>query len=159
MILQEVRIECDGCRIEYHTMMRNGVIDVPEGWFFEDNMEQLKVLQTLNAPLITSVHVPKHFCSEACRAAVTTTAAPEPFISCGVCNDRGYVETGNNDLPCENCVRGRDTVFSGGKTGAQIIRSYNNYTHARWPKAWGPRPDEPLPVHNAWIGSLASRDD
>ena len=52
---------------------------------------------------------------------------PEPIKakhppSCRKCNDRGVIETGNNDLPCE-CPAGDHALFNTGgatKTGAQI---------------------------------------
>ena len=59
---------------------------------------------------------------------------------CSDCGDRGFIETGNNDLPCESCDVGRDLVFGGGRTGKEILMGYNGYTPARWPKAWGPKP-------------------
>lgn len=54
-------------------------------------------------------------------------------FNCNHCRDTGYIETGNNDLPCTHCHRGRDAVFNtmdGKQTGAE--------THTgSWPASWG----------------------
>jgi hypothetical protein len=63
----------------------------------------------------------------------------EENTPCYNCDNKGYVETGNNDLPCESCFRGRTAVFSSGKTGEEVLNTYNPPYNERWPRAWGER--------------------
>lgn len=34
------------------------------------------------------------------------------IVGCSYCKDTGYIETGNNDLPCEKCYRGSEALFN-----------------------------------------------
>ena len=50
---------------------------------------------------------------------------------CKTCNDTGIEETGNNDLPCDDCPKGATALFNeagvdGPVTGEEIRRHFQN---------------------------------
>jgi hypothetical protein len=57
---------------------------------------------------------------------------------CSHCNDSGVIETGNNDLPCEHCPKGRTAVFNtmdGRQTGEQMVtQEFGRPMPAAWKK-------------------------
>lgn len=59
-------------------------------------------------------------------------------MNCKKCNDTGVWETGNNDLPCEECPLGATAIFStvdGQQTGLQVFNGYNP-PRRPIPEAW-----------------------
>ena len=63
-------------------------------------------------------------------------------MNCKHCNDTGVNETGNNDLPCEECALGATAIFNctdghGGhqETGMQVFLEYNP-PHRPIPGPW-----------------------
>lgn len=50
-------------------------------------------------------------------------------MNCKHCKDTGIIETGNNDLPCDDCPAGDTAIFNtvGGRklTGAEVRNTYN----------------------------------
>jgi hypothetical protein len=61
----------------------------------------------------------------------------EKLRKCRHCDDSGVIETGNNDLPCEHCPKGRTAVFNtmdGPQTGEDMIREFGRPLPAAWSK-------------------------
>ncbi len=59
---------------------------------------------------------------------------------CTKCNDTGVIDTGNNDLPCESCIKGKTALFNVGggeqQTGEEVLQNYNPPYNLRRPAAW-----------------------
>lgn len=50
---------------------------------------------------------------------------------CTACHDTGVIDTGNNDLPCDQCPAGRTALFNtagvkGPVTGEEVMRHFLN---------------------------------
>ena len=55
-------------------------------------------------------------------------------VDCKYCRDTGFIDTGNNDLPCEDCSLGATCAF-GDESGMEVFLSYNP-PRRPIPEAW-----------------------
>jgi hypothetical protein len=74
----------------------------------------------------------------------------KPMSLCSNCNDTGIVETGNNDLPCDQCPAGEVALFNlayvdGPVTGAEMRRHFFNGSPEPIEPCWPPIPASKIP--------------